>query len=277
MITRLIVGVLLLSVAAVASAGGITNASVDGNRVTATISLAGGYEAALTIEFEDAVGLSVENLGLSASVVNTSSASLLSRFPDASLISGVASFPVKLTIDPPSTGGLSFTGPVSIELYTHNLSYDPAVPLRLFSAEPGGTFHDITERVSSGSYRVRGSKGEFSEFLILLDTRDTADVVSSKFSSLNGLMSEYDSSMSSSLSSQLQGYIDSASSATQAGLYDDAIADIDDFINAVDQAAGNGNLPNIWRSARDLDNVSGLLQASASTLRFSLTQASNRL
>jgi len=277
MIKRLVVGTLLLLTAAAASAGGIVNPSVDGNRVTATVSLAGSYEATLTMEFQSAVGLTVQNLGLSASLVNPNSISLVNRFPDASLISGLASFPVKVTIDPPSTGGLSFTGPVSVELYTHNLSYDPTVPLRLFSAEPGSTFHDITERVSSGSYRVRGSKGEFSEFLILLDTRGSSDVITDKFSSLNGLISQFSSSMSSSLASQLQGYVDNASAASQAGQYDNAISDLDDFIHTVDQAADAGNLPNVWRSARDLDNVAGLLDASAATLRFSLSQAANGL
>lgn len=258
-------------------AAGIVDPVVTDNKLEATVSIAGEYEASLTIEFEDAVGLSADNLGLSAELISVTNSSLIDRLPEPSLMGIAGGFPVLITIDPPTGGGLSFSGVASIELYTHNLNFDPAVPLRLFSAESGGDFRDITEMVTGGSHRTRGSKGDWSQFLIALDGRSTGSVIQTKFDYVNGLLSTYQGDIPSSVHATLGGLLGDAETAFGNGNHAQAIDDIEAFSRAVRDAADNGEIPDVWRSARDLDNVAGLLRAGASTLRFSLTLAANQL
>lgn len=274
---RILLAGLLLAGTQAAVAAGIINPVINGNKVEATVSVAGAYEAALTIEFENSVGLSVDNLGLSAELISVTNSSLINRLPEPSLMGIAGGFPVMITIDPPADGGFSFQGVAAIELYTHNLSYDPAVPLRLFSAEIGGDFRDITELVASGSYRTRGGKGQFSQFLIALDGRSTDTVIQAKFDRAGDLLGSYQSDMPASLHGTLSGLLNDAESAYDLGNTAQAIDFIDQFRDAVSNAADGGEIPDVWRSARDIDNVDGLLRAAASTLRFSLTLASNQL
>lgn len=274
---KIFLAVALLVGTTAANAAGIVDPTVNGNTVEATVSVDGSYEAQLTIEFEDAVGLSVANLGLSAELISVTNSSLIDRLPDPSAIGIAGGFPVLITIDPPADGGLSFSGIATVEIYTHNLSFDPAVPLRLFSAEVGDDFHDITELTASGSYRTRGSKGQFSEFLIVLDGRSTDSVIGTKFADLDSLLTTYQDDMSASLHSSLSGLLDDAENAYDGGNVAQAIDYVTQFSDGVEDAEDAGTIPNVWRSARDLDNVAGLLRAAASTLRYSLGLASNQL
>jgi hypothetical protein len=269
-------GILLIGANAVHAAG-IVDPVVTDNKLEATVSIIGGYEASLAIEFEDAVGLSADNLGLSAELISVTDTSLIDRLPEPSLMGIAGGFPVLITIDPPASGGFSFAGVASVEIYTHNLNYDPAVPLRLFSSEAGGEFRDITELVTGGSHRTRGSKGAWSEFLIALDGRSTGSVIQTKFDYVNGLLSTYQGDLSSSLHVTLEGLLVDAENAFDNGNHAQAIDYVEQFSRTVRDAADNGEIPNVWRSARDIDNVDGLLRAGASTLRFSLTLASNHL
>ncbi len=52
-----------------------------------------------------------------------------------------------------------------------------------------------------------------------------------------------------------------------------AIQKIESFESTVEQASSS-EIPDVWRSSRDLTNVAGELRAAASTIRFSLVQAS---
>lgn len=273
-----ILGVLLFLAGVQAGyAAGIVNPVISGNKVEATISVAGAYEAELTIEFEDAVGLTIPNLGLSAELISVTNSSLISRLPEPSLMGIAGGFPVLLTIDPPASGGFSFSGVASVELYTHDLNFSPTVPLRLFSAEVGEDFRDITQLVASGSYRTRGGKGQFSQFLIALDGRSTGAVIATKFDELETLLGSYQGDLPGSLHSTLSGLLSSAEAAHNNGNDAQAINYIEQFTQAVEDAEADGDVPNVWRSARDLDNVAGLLRSGAGTLRFSLTLSSNQL
>ncbi len=258
-------------------AAGIVNPVVTGNKLEATVSVAGLYEAALTIEFENAVGLTADNLGLSAELISVTNSSLINRLPEPSLMGIAGGFPVLIAIDPPASGGLSFSGVASVEIYTHNLNYDPAVPLRLLSAEAGGQFRDITEMVTGGSHRTRGSKGDWSEFVIALDGRSTSSVIQAKFDYVDGLLGTHQGDMPSSLHATLDSLLSDAEDAFGNGNHAQAIEYVEQFSEAVRDAAGAGSIPDVWRSARDLENVAGLLRAGASTLRFSLTLAANQL
>ncbi len=274
---RAFLAVVLLAGINAAQASGIVNPEVTGNKLEATISIAGGYEAALTIEFENAVGLTPDSLGLSAELISVTNTSLINRLPEPSLMGIAGGFPVLLAIDPPASGGFSFEGMASVELYTHNLNFDPAVPLRLFSAPEGGKFRDITEMVTGGSHRTRGSKGDWSEFVIALDGRSTGSVIQTKFDYVNSLLTTHQGDMSLTLHATLQGLLTDAESAFDNGNHAQAIDYVEQFSQAVRDAADNGGIPNVWRSARDVDNVGGVLRAGASTLRFSLTLAANQL
>jgi len=257
----------------------IVNPVVEGNTFSAKINAGIGIAAVnveLSIEFEQAVGLSAENLGLSVDLVSLTDLALLSRLPVSLNTSLVSGLPVLLRIQPPASGGLSFSGITTIELYTHNLQYTAGTPLRLFSASDGGTFRDITESMSSGSYRVRGSKGTFSDFLIVADLRPTATVINGKFGELSDLLYGYSSQIEGTTFAQLESQLTAAQSAWDGGDTTGAIAGIETFASTVENAASS-DIPDVWRSTRDLDNVAGELRAKAGTLRFSLTLASNSL
>jgi len=264
---RNLTGVLALSLAAVAAplAGeGIASLEISGSTVSASIELPGGVGADLTLAFEEALGLGVDSLGLSADL--TSASALLGRLPSGASLP--TAFPVVVRVEPPQSGPLSFSGIASLELHTHNLAFTAGTPLRLFRAQSGGPFVDITESMGMGSYRVRGSTGGFSEFIIVADTRSADAVIESKYDALQATL-ESDSSLDSALVAALQGHIDASYSAYAAGSYVAAAQEIESFADLVSDESGTA-IPNVWRSARDLFNTAGELRAAASTLRLSL-------
>ncbi|MGH7857771.1 MAG: DUF6689 family protein, partial [Candidatus Binatia bacterium] len=163
-----------------AEALGIASFEVSGSTVAAVIELPGGIGADLTVTFDQALGLSAESLGLSADLISPSA--LLGRLPTG--VSLPSAFPMLLTVAPPADGPLSLAGLVSIELHTHNLAFTTSSPLRLFRADGGGAFADVTESMGMGSYRVRGSTGDFCEFVIVADTRNLDSVIGTKFTAL---------------------------------------------------------------------------------------------
>ena len=245
------------------AAQGISNLQISGNQVTATVSLAGGISADLELTFEQASGLSASSLGLSAQLVTPTS--LLTRLPSG--VSLLSAFPVVVRIEPPATGGLSFTGIATLALHTSNLDYVQGTTLRLFKAPVGGSFVEVTDWMGSGSYRVRGSTGGFSEFAIAADTQRTADVVDAKYAALASLLQA--ASLPTALADELAGLLASSRDAWLDHRPQDAVADLDDFASRVEEESG-GAIANVWRAARDLDDTAGKLRAAAATLRFSL-------
>lgn len=244
--------------------------TIDGNEAHADIELVGVVTAELTIRFEDAVGLSEQNLGLSVSQIDPLSLNLLGRLPDATSISIPSAFPLMISIDPPASGGLSFEGVAEVELYTTALHYTPNTPLRLFKSTNNEPFRDITDQTGAGSYRVRGSSGQWSDFLIVADTRPVDQVVEDKFVELQSTLSDASADLDATTFSNLQSLVDDAYTAWLADDVSGAVQKLVEFGNAVEAAADAGLVPDIWRSARDLDNFDGMLRARASTLRYSL-------
>lgn len=257
-------------------AQGVTQVEVDGTSVTATIELAGGVAADLEIEFENVVGLNTgDSLGLAADLVDPTDALLLARLPDANLISIPATFPVLVTIEPPAAGGLAFSGIVTVELHTHNLIYTAASPLRLFSAPLDGAFKDITSYAGSGSYRVQGSQGGFSEFLIVADVRPSSAVIAGKFARIESILTDNTDAIDGDVGAELWGHLNAASAAWSAGDTLAAVESMKEFGKTVENRSGCG-IPNVWRSSRDLVNVAGELRAAALTQLFSLRQESSQ-
>jgi hypothetical protein len=267
----------LLSTLALASSlsgtGSVVDAKVEGDTLVAEIA-AGGASATLALRFEQVVGLSLDNVGLSVEAINPLDTALLARLgPSASLL---PAFPVLVRIEPPADGGLAFSGVVELEIYTHDLHFAPGALFRMYAASAGGSFLDITSSEGSGSYRSGGVRGNFSEFLLASDIRATSDVVNSKYQRLSGLLSHHAAKIQPLVQAEL-GQLHTAS--LEAWQQDDvpgAITQIEAFARAVKEHSGTG-LPDVWRSTGDLDNVAGELRAAAATLRFSLTLASNAL
>ena len=258
---------LLLSPAAL-PAQGIAGVIIDGSQVSVTVSLPGGIAADVLLRFEQVVGLSLANLGLGVGLVNPLDPALLARLPSGAGTIPVA-FPVLLTIEPPASGGLSFSGLVSLELHTSNLLFTLGCPLRLFAAPAGGPFEDITSSMGMGSYRARGSRGDFSEFLIAIDLRSKDSVARGKFAALRARLDQAQPSIEPSVFTQLDDLLDSALAAYNARKYLQAADLVATFSLAVKAASGSG-IPDVWRSARDLVNVAGGLRSAADSLVFSI-------
>jgi hypothetical protein len=252
----------------VAGLAGIVNLQINGNQVTASLDLP-GIQADLVIGFEQVVGLSAANLGLSAQLLALTDLTLLGRLPTGGLTNLVGAFPVLLKVQPPAAGGLSFSGDYTIEIHTYNLELLGASPLRLFAAPDGGAFQDITCYMGTGSYRVRGSRGTFSEFLILADLRALDTVIRQKFAAVNALLTTYGGQLPAPLLADLTQRIQQAQAAYQAGAAVTAAQAVAAFGDAVKSQSGTA-IPDVWRAGGDLPNVAGQLRAAADTLRFSL-------
>lgn len=258
--------VLVLSAALPAAGQGtVGTPTISGNSISLNVSVLGGYDADLTLTFEDVQGLSLTNLGLSVHLISLTDSTLLARLPS----SVAPALPLLLRIEPPATGTLSFEGIASLELHTEDLQFTAGTPLRLFSAPLNGTFKDITEDMGAGSYRARGTTGGFSEFLIVSDTRSLSSVIALKFDAVEDLLEEYEGDMPGSVYDDLEEILEDAHTAYTGGSTNQAIQEIDDFIELVEEHSGS-DIPDVWRAARDLDNAAGYLRASAMTLRFSL-------
>lgn len=256
---------------------------IQDNQISGKIELPGNIEAELTIRFESAVGLSLENLGLSIHLVDPLDTGLLSRLSTSSLVSGSlitasSAFPVLIRVEPPASGGLAFEGVVEVEIYTQNLQYTPGSPLRLFTApDASSPFHDITDMLSGGSVRTRSGGAHFSDFMIVLDSRPLATVIEEKFDRLDALLTEHAMEINADLLDDLTDLLDQAFLAWDQGQPGEAMQLMNTFQSLSSQAASLGQLANVWRSARDIRNIDGELRAAARTLRFSLSLETNLL
>jgi len=260
--------VLILFLCATLPAAGqlLVNPTINGNSISVSISLPLGLGGAdVSLGFEQVTGLSLANLGLGVQLVNPLSPSLRARLPT----SVGPALPVILRIEPPTGGTLAFHGVAFVDFHTTLLHYVPGTRLRLFSAPLGGPFEDVTAEMGSGSYRARATKGGFSELLIVWDLRTVDQVIADKFGRLEDLLDDYESSMPGSVYDDLEDLVEDAHTAYTGGSTAAAIAEIDDFLDLVEAHSGT-DIPDVWRAARDVDNVAGYLRGAATTLRFSL-------
>ncbi|NNF16819.1 MAG: hypothetical protein HKN70_08720, partial [Gammaproteobacteria bacterium] len=236
------------------------------------VSLPGALTLDITLEFEAVTDLTLVNAGLSAAVVSPLDAGLVGRLPD-SVISIPAEFPVLVLVEPPGVGltTLAFDGIYTLTLLTPNLPYYPGTRLRMFTAHDGGDFEDITRETSKGSYRVRGSGGEFSEFLIALDTRHPEAIVDAKLTVLQALLTGYSGAIDATVFASLQSLLDSADTLWQKRNVNTAIAELDNFTAAI-VAATSVEIPDSWAATGGPDNIAGILRGKAATLRFSMVE-----
>jgi hypothetical protein len=238
--------------------------SVSGETATIVVGSPTNPVADLTLTFDDATGLSAASLGVQAQLVNLNDPALLSRLP-GTLSQPDSLFPLLVTIEPPSNGGLSFARTVRVEVHTHALVYSAGSSYRLFKAPIGGTFRDITDEVAPGSVRARGTTGGFSQFLVVADLRETRSVVAAKFAALRSRVD----TLPAAEQPAFNALLDSAQAAVASGAYADAIAAIDTLRARAAERAGT-QLTQTWRATHDGDNQAGDLMAGAATLRFSV-------
>ncbi len=219
----------------------------------------------VSLDFQDATGLSPTSLGASAQLLDLGDAGLLGRLPDPDLTTLTNTLNVLVTIEPPANGGLSFRGTGRLEIHTHLLPYTTGSSLRIFKAPLLGPFRDVTDEIAEGSVRARTTYGGFSQFLILVDLRPTGMVIDEKIGWLRGRVA----ALPTGERAPLDAFLDQAVAAVDAADYPGAIAAIEAFRTRV-QARTGQHIPNEWRATGGVDNQAGQLIAGANTLRFSV-------
>lgn len=236
--------------------------------VIANVSVAGLYRIDLKITFEDVIGLNENALNITATQINPTDLALLSRLKDASKISIPTQLPVMINVSPSPQSTLTFTGVVDIDLTTSNLSFQPS--LRFMKAREGGTFEDVTIFSGVGSYRVRGTSGDFSDLLIAADLRSNTTVINDKFNLLQSTLNANASRIEPAMLQNLQSKLDAARANFNQGLNGQAAEVLDSMIIDIKTDAGD-SIPNSYR-ANDPStiNVAGSLRAQAAQLIFSL-------
>jgi hypothetical protein len=240
---------------------------IDGE-LHAEISLNQLYQIDLTIAFEDVIGLTTESLVINATQINPLDIALLSRIGPSNLFNIPAGLPVLINITPSPTSALSFTGPYEIELSTSNLVFDPK--LRIFTSPNGGNFEDITTFSGIGSYRVRGTSGDFSDFLIITDLRTPTVATNDKYSRLQNSLNNHASRITPEMLANLQQKLDASKASFLAGNKNEAAQHLEDFITLI-QTDNGQSMPNTYRANdENAINVAGELRRKAATLIFSL-------
>lgn len=238
---------------------------VSGNAATVRIGSPSMPIADLSLNFDDASGLSASSLGISAETVSLSDPALLARLSSLSLQTVPASLPVLITVEPPTLGGLAFRRLVNVEVHTHALVYAPGSRFRLFKAPLGGAFFDITGGVLPGSVRTRGTTPGFSQFLVLADPRPTSNVVVDKLARLRNQVA----AVSLPLRTSLSDHLDDVQAGVEAADFPAATTSLDAFRSLVASQAGL-SIPQEWRALHNAQNTAGELLAGADTLAFSI-------
>ncbi|TWX72774.1 DUF6689 family protein [Colwellia sp. C1TZA3] len=242
---------------------------VQGNKVEVIVHLPGDISADLTLQFENAVGLTRDSLGLSAELIDVTSLDIIDRLPNGLNITPAAAFPMMITIEPKANTGFSFSGVATVDLHTHNLEYTAGTPLRFFKAPLNGDFKDITETLGSGSLRTRGTTGKFSQFIIVADLRAPIVVVEQKISDLQTALNAFSPQINAAVYSALLQDINEINQLISTQDYNTASNKLNAFNRRINDNRGI-NIPDVWRSSRDIRNIAGELMAYANTLRFSL-------
>ncbi len=238
--------------------------NVSGGTATAVIGNPANPLADVTLAFDEVSGLSAASLGLSARLVSVTDPALLARLSNTQLQQLDGAFPLLLTIEPPTHGGLRFRT-VRAEIHTHALVYTPGTSYRLFKAPLGGAFKDISDEIAQGSVRARGTTGGFSQFLVLLDLRPTGSVIAEKIAALRTRVS----TLPGAERPYFTQYLDDAEAAVAAADYAAALYSVDLVTQRAYARAGQGLLDQ-WRATRNADNQAGDLIAGAATLKFSI-------
>lgn len=234
--------------------------------LSAAFDLPGGRSGRIRLSFEDATRLNGESFDVQAELVDPRDREVTSRLPRDTFVPG--DFPVKLTVEPRRGGGLTFRRHWTLELTSDNLDFSSHTPYRLFRARPGGQFEDISFSLGSGSFRVRGAGGRFSEFLIVADMRPAARVIAAKLARLRLVLESVGGDIGTAADA-LGRRLDQAQEALAEGDLPQAIARIDDFLALVEARSGT-DIPDDTRPDDDVEGVAARLLAGGLTLRHAI-------
>ncbi len=227
------------------------------------------YTGTVFMTFESPIGLTAANLNVTAQIVSPADPALLARLPGGGQVAVPSGFPVMISINPPAAGGFEFINTAKVELYTTTLGFNAAIPYRLYKAPPSGTFYDITEDVIAGSIRSRARTGGFSDFMMVVDSRNLLDIIEDKYAFLEARAGDTDIDPLTRAALQLD--LEESLEEFLEGDYEDARTELDDLELRIDTAAGVG-IPNRWLAGGSLDNVAGSLEAEATALDYALRQ-----
>ncbi|MGK0305391.1 MAG: hypothetical protein ACI8UG_001139 [Gammaproteobacteria bacterium] len=258
----------LLSSSSIAQTVSPTSLSINGNILQAKLQVTSLIELDLVVEFERSIGLSANNIEISASLIDVNSSSVTNRF-NVDDIKAIPSFPVLISISPKANSGFGFEGLASVEIYTRSIDYNAAMPARLFRSHDNGNFEDITSMVSAGSIRARGNTGSFSDFMILLDERSNIDMIDDTFSQLSQLFNQHGDKVSLILATSIQASINNLQHALLMADFATALEVTESLIFITENATGD-QMSNVWRSSGDVTNMQGELLTRLKTLRYSL-------
>jgi hypothetical protein len=258
----------LLSSSSIAQTVSPKTVSINGNILQAKLQVTSLIEIDLVVEFEKSIGLSANNIEISASLIDVNSSSVTNRF-NVNDITAIPSFPVLISISPKANSGFGFEGLASVEIYTRSIDYNAAMPARLFRSHDNGNFEDITSMVSAGSIRARGNTGSFSDFMILLDERSNVDMIDDTFSQLNQVFNQHGDKVSLILATSIQASINNLQQALLMADFATALEVTESLIFITENATGD-QMSNVWRSSDDVINMQGELLTRLKTLRFSL-------
>jgi hypothetical protein len=258
----------LLSSSSIAQTVSPSAVSINGNVLQAKLQVTSTIEIDLVVEFEKSIGLSANNIEITASLIDTDSSFVTNRF-NVNDLKVIPSFPVIISISPKVNSGFGFEGLASVEIYTKSIDYNVAMPARLFRSHDNGNFEDITSMVSAGSIRARGNTGSFSDFMILLDERSNTDMIEATFSQLSQLLNQHSDKISLVLGMSIQTSINSLQHALLMTDFATALELTESLISITESATGD-QMSNVWRSSNDVINMQGELLTRLKTLRFSL-------
>jgi hypothetical protein len=258
----------LLSSSSIAQTVSPTSLSINGKILQAKLQVTSLIELDLVVEFERSIGLSANNIEISASLIDVNSSSVTNRF-NVDDIKAIPSFPVLISISPKANSGFGFEGLASVEIYTRSIDYNAAMPARLFRSHDNGNFEDITSMVSAGSIRARGNTGSFSDFMILLDERSNIDMIDDTFSQLSQLFNQHGDKVSLILATSIQASINNLQHALLMADFATALEVTESLIFITENATGD-QMSNVWRSSGDVTNMQGELLTRLKTLRYSL-------
>jgi hypothetical protein len=236
---------------------------VTGNVATVRVGTGAVPLADVILTFDDAVGLSAASLGVSAQLLNINSAAVLTRLPPNTQL--LSSLPLQIQIEPPVNGGLVQRRVTHVEVHTHHLAYTAGTSFRLFKAQIGGPFRDITGEVLPGSVRTRGTTPGWSQFVILADLRPSSLVIDEKYAYLRTRLALVPATERAPLAALL----DASEDALAIGDFATASSKLEAFRARVSARAGKA-IPDTWKATRDVTNVAGELLAGADTLGFSI-------
>ncbi|WP_369414691.1 DUF6689 family protein [Microbulbifer elongatus] len=225
----------------------------------------GSNSVELSVTFNSVENLSPTSLGVDSYRFSVTDPNVVARLPAG--VEPVSDFPVMIVIEPPVDESLSFRGAAEVMVYTRDIHFDNNY--RVFKSHEGETFHDLTAEHSEGSYRARLRTGNFSEWMIVRDNRDPADVIALKYQRLSNAISS--SGLGWLTTNRLLDQLNLSRLFWEQGNTLLAIATLDVVIGLIESLAGSV-IGNVWEATSPLTNTAGDLLGASATLRFSLSQ-----